>query len=154
MPTGKAGDTSSAAQLAFTSTTARAQVAEAQVVGRPMALGPQVSPSCVQHTPCANAKALCSSGRLDASVVPQGSSGPPPPPPLVSSGSGSTAPPVLSGSVSAAAESTRARTRAQAFIIMGIWTGTGTAGRRWDEPPPTTMEHAWPFCGRYTDAVA
>ena len=45
MPTGKAADTSNAAQLAFTSATARAQIAEAQVVGNPRALGPQVSPS-------------------------------------------------------------------------------------------------------------
>ena len=60
MPTGKEGDTSSAAQLAFTSATARAQIAEAQVVGRAMLLAPQCSPSWVQHTPCANTKALCS----------------------------------------------------------------------------------------------
>jgi hypothetical protein len=45
MPTGKAGETSSAAQLAFTSATARAQIAEAQVVGNPRVLGEQVSPS-------------------------------------------------------------------------------------------------------------
>jgi hypothetical protein len=123
MPTGKAGEISSAAQLAFTSATARAQIAEAQVVGRPMALGPQVSPSWVQHTPCANSKASFSSMRLDASVVPHGSSGPPPPPPppwvTLATRAARPLATLLSGPASAA-ETKRARNRAQAFICTEI----------------------------------